>query len=89
MRLSMISSKFSSLKPIFSSNTARQPRRSPLKQLWESWLRELIKSSEIQVWQTRDRSGNICWSGYDPTNQRSISQVSEERIRAWIEQRDR
>ncbi|NJO93689.1 MAG: hypothetical protein HC820_03770 [Hydrococcus sp. RM1_1_31] len=85
----MISSKFSSLKLIFSAKNLRHSRRSPLIQLWQEYRQNFIKLPEIQVWQTRDRSGNICWSGYDPANQRSISQVSEERIRAWVEQRDR
>jgi hypothetical protein len=89
MRLSMISSKFQPSKLIYSLKKAPQTRRSPLRQLWESWLQELKQSSQVQVWQTSDRHGNISWSGRDPINERAISQVSEDCIRVWLEQRDR
>lgn len=60
-----------------------------LHSIWQLLRKYLIASSELQVWSTCDRQGNIWWSAYDPKTKRSIYHVSEEQILAWIERRDR
>jgi len=67
-------------KPVF---------RFRLHSIWQLLRKYLIASSELQVWSTCDRQGNIWWSAYNPITQRSIYHVSEEQILAWIERRDR
>lgn len=44
-------------------------------------------SSEPQVWQQRDRSGQTYWQVYDPETSRSASLSSEQEVRQWLEQR--
>lgn len=44
-------------------------------------------ASELQVWQTRDRSGHSWWNGYDPSTGKSIRLDSEAEMRMWIEER--
>lgn len=47
----------------------------------------LSNSTELRVWHTQDRLGNIWWSAYDPTTKQSIYEVSEAQMRTWIEKR--
>jgi hypothetical protein len=58
-------------------------------QKWKMLLKSLVVSSEIQVWSTYDRQGNLWWSAYDPVTKRGIYHVSQEQILTWIERRDR
>jgi hypothetical protein len=44
-------------------------------------------ASELQVWQSSDRSGHTWWNGYDPSTGKSISLDSEAEMRMWIEER--
>lgn len=58
---------------------------SRLKKLWQLLLKHLSQPTHLQVWHTYDQKGNIWWSAYDPLTRRSISQVSEDIMRVWIE----
>jgi hypothetical protein len=60
---------------------------SRLQQVSRHYIKSLNASQELQVWQTCDRWGNRWWSAYDPATERSIGNVSEDRIRAWVEHR--
>ena len=56
---------------------------------WNALCQQLVKPAELQVWQTRDNTGSIWWSAYDPATGRLIEHVSEAQIRIWLEQRYR
>ena len=56
-----------------------------LKKLWQRALKWLTVNEELQVWQQRDRAGNMQWNAYDPRTQISVSLHSEDEMRAWIE----
>ena len=77
----------------------RVPARRPSGQAWGQWaiafLSRLFQSEspsanpEIRLRRSRDAEGKTVWSGYDPAGNRRIGNVSEERLRMWIEQRYR
>lgn len=56
-----------------------------LKQIWQFLVTTLKVKSELRVWPTCDRKGNIWWSAYEPTSGRSIHQISEAEMLTWIE----
>ncbi|MBD2055726.1 hypothetical protein H6F88_06795 [Oculatella sp. FACHB-28] len=58
-----------------------------LNSLWQTMLAHLKVSSEPQVWQTRNTAGEIVWNAYNPTTGQSLDQVSEQEVRAWLEER--
>ncbi|MCU0533438.1 MAG: hypothetical protein MUD14_06040 [Hydrococcus sp. Prado102] len=62
---------------------------SRIEQLWELMFESSIGLRELQVSSERDRWGNTLWSAYDPLTGRSISQITEEQMRIWIEQQYR
>ncbi len=58
-----------------------------LQKVWQSVLRWISSSSELQVWQESDCHGCICcWHAYDPMTGSSACFGSEEEMRIWIEQ---
>jgi len=67
----------------------QQGFRFRLHSVWQVLRKYSLRSSELQVWSTCDRQGNIWWSAYDPITKRGIYHVSQEQILAWIEGRDR
>lgn len=60
---------------------------SKFKAIWLNWIKALVISSELQVWQTYYCNGCTCWHAYDPITKRSACFSCEEDMRAWIEQR--
>ncbi|NJK50194.1 hypothetical protein HC931_20485 [Candidatus Gracilibacteria bacterium] len=62
---------------------------SKIKQFWELMFDASIALPELQVWSKRDRWGNTLWSACDPLTGRSISHITEEQMRIWIEQQYR
>lgn len=60
-----------------------------IKQLLESLLQSSLATPGLQVWSKRDRYGNTLWSAYDPLTGHSISRITEEQMRVWIEQQYR
>ena len=58
-----------------------------LEQAAQGFVRRLLADAEPQVWQTTDANGNQWWSAHDPATGRSLYNVSEREMRAWIEQR--
>jgi hypothetical protein len=53
-------------------------------------LRDIVTTlttSELQVWQKRDRHGYTCWYAYDPMTATHTCFGSEDDMRVWIEQR--
>jgi hypothetical protein len=75
--------------PFKEIDTKNQPSFwSKIKQLWELLFQTSLVP-ELQVWSKRDRWGNTLWSAYDPLTGRSISQITEEQMRIWIEQQYR
>jgi hypothetical protein len=58
-----------------------------LNSLWQAMLAHLKVSSEPQVWQSRNATGETVWNAYNPTTGQSIDQVSEQEVRVWLEER--
>lgn len=58
-----------------------------LRMMWESWQKSLSTNDEPQIWQTRDRNGNVLWNAYDPISDRSLYYASEAEVRIWLENR--
>ena len=65
------------------SGTSLRARRQRIWQLVITTSRD----SEPRVWYDRDCMGNTWWSALDPVTGRTINQVSESEMRAWIERR--
>lgn len=42
-------------------------------------------STELRIWQKRDRLGQIHWHVYDPITDRSARFSCEQEVRRWIE----
>ncbi|AFZ25485.1 hypothetical protein Cylst_3333 [Cylindrospermum stagnale PCC 7417] len=57
---------------------------SKCQSVWQSLVRLLTTSSELQVWQTH-RGGDTAWHAYDPMTGRSACFGSEAEMRMWIE----
>jgi len=55
--------------------------------IWQSFVRTVIGSNELQVWQTTDPDGYLHWRAHDPLTGESVTCDSEDEMRAWIEQR--
>jgi len=58
-----------------------------LKQFGERLVQLVLGSHEVQVWQGRDRHGNMYWRVYDPVTKASDSFSSVNEVRIWLEQR--
>ncbi|MBD1997644.1 hypothetical protein H6G00_13570 [Leptolyngbya sp. FACHB-541] len=70
-----------------SPNGKRPKFGAKLSSLWRTMLAHLKVSSEPQVWQTRNTAGEIVWNAYNPATGQSLDQVSEQEVRAWLEER--
>lgn len=57
-----------------------------LQNLCNNYVYHLANSEEPQVWQKRDRHGEIGWRAYDPVSGRSLVCSSEKEVRIWLEQ---
>lgn len=57
-----------------------------LQQLSNEVLNWLIRTSEMRIWQTKDRCGNIAWDIYDPKTAHSTHFHSEQEARIWIDE---
>lgn len=57
---------------------------SKFPKVWQTLVRLLTMSSELQVWQTH-RGGDTAWHAYDPMTGRSACFGSEAEMRMWIE----
>lgn len=70
-----------------SSRKNTQPSRllSLINRVWESLTQNLLKRSEPQVWQVRDRAGNTYWKAYDPASGQSLVCSTEREVRIWLE----
>ncbi len=60
---------------------------SGIKHSWQAIANFWIGSDEVQVWQSRDRSGHVLWHAYDPKTGTSAAIFSEDELRTWIEER--
>lgn len=75
--------------------TPKQSAATHLKQLVLTWLEQaaqrfvqrLMTDAEPQVWQTTDADGKRWWNAHDPATSRSLYNVPEAEMRAWLEQR--
>ncbi|MDX2216406.1 MAG: hypothetical protein SFY66_24290 [Oculatellaceae cyanobacterium bins.114] len=82
-------------KPESLFNPAKQVKSigsaalSVLKTLGQQLLAFLSHGSELQIWQTQNRSGEAWWNVYDPITQQTVRLLSEMEVRIWIEQRYR
>lgn len=61
--------------------------RSRLERIWQSLVGSLVQRTELRVWHTCDRFGNIWWNAYDPSTGRVLYEVPEAEMRRWLEQR--
>jgi hypothetical protein len=57
-----------------------------LKLVWQMLINTLDRSSELQVWQRRDRQGRPSgWCAYDPKTGQTRYFGSELEIRLWLD----
>ncbi len=71
-----------------TSQAANQPQAiSLVYRLGQAVTNFLRCSTEPQVWQKRDRHGNLCWQLYDPSTNQSATFASADEVRMWLEER--
>ncbi|AFZ61215.1 hypothetical protein H6G54_29250 [Anabaena cylindrica FACHB-243] len=58
----------------------------PFIKFWRRFVDFLYREPEPEVWERRDRHGNIWWSAYDPATGQSAYLASEQEVMIWIEQ---
>ncbi|HEY9645899.1 MAG TPA: hypothetical protein V6C88_05995 [Chroococcidiopsis sp.] len=54
--------------------------------IWHSVVDGLMGGSDLRVWQSRDRHGQLWWHLYDPKTGESAQVSSEEEALNWIEE---
>jgi len=87
-------------RPIFNSipldvNSAFERRRSRAGeniynfavQIARGLFKSLAGGNEIEIWQSRDRHGNLLWNVRDRLSGRSAQLDSEREVRIWLEER--
>lgn len=57
------------------------------QQLAQAWQGCLSSSSQLQVWQRRDRRGQVWWYARDLTTGHVLHHATETEMRRWLEQR--
>lgn len=72
--------------------SSSRPQRNRLAWLrighvWDALWSQLVRPAEPYIWQTRDAAGEIWWSAHDPETGQSVQYISEDQMRAWVEQR--
>ena len=74
---------------LVSSQPPRKTQRlgEKLNSLWQALLAHFKASSEPHVWQSRNALGEVVWNAHNPMTGQSIDQVSEQEVRAWLEER--
>lgn len=67
-------------------NVQKKPQSTRISfyDIWQIALAHLTMATEPKVWKTQDEAGQIVWSAYDPRTDKSIHQVSADRVRAWL-----
>lgn len=69
---------------------SRHPMRQKIQRLWQRMVMSLKdEETTLQVWLTRDRSGESVWHGYDTRTGRAIHDASESEVRQWVELQQR
>lgn len=68
-------------------NQSNRSSMSWLEQAAQFFVQRLMADAEPRVWHTCDAEGYIWWHAHDPVTGRSLHDVSEAEMRAWIEQR--
>jgi hypothetical protein len=63
------------------------PIISAFKRGLQQIIQYLNRGSELQVWTTIARDGEIRWHAYDPVSDRRVVTQSEAQMRAWVEER--
>jgi hypothetical protein len=81
-------------RPIVTSSTSPIRRWvslgfSGLRHMGGAIVRFLAGGSEVRIWQTRTRNGELQWHAYDPNQGHGVTLSSEAEMRAWLEQRYR
>jgi nitrite reductase/ring-hydroxylating ferredoxin subunit len=71
----------------FKSANSQPHLRSRLAQLWQEARSRLIRSTELQVWQSQDANCEAHWSAYDPETGATVQDLTESEMRIWIERR--
>lgn len=56
-------------------------------QITQTLFKSLAGGNEIEIWQSRDRHGNLLWNVHDPRSGRSAQLDSEQEVRIWLEER--
>lgn len=58
----------------------------PFLNVWRWFVDFIYRQPEPEVWERRDRQGNIYWFAYDPATGQSAYLASEQEVMMWIEQ---
>ena len=56
-------------------------------QIAQTLFKSLSGGNEIEIWQSRDRHGNLLWNVRDRLSGRSAQLDSEQEVRIWLEER--
>ncbi|MCL6432993.1 MAG: hypothetical protein K6T90_02070 [Leptolyngbyaceae cyanobacterium HOT.MB2.61] len=59
---------------------------SRLKNWWNQLVAAIAHFSDLQIWQTTDRSGVTWWHALDPRTGKEVCTDSETEMRIWIEE---
>jgi len=56
-------------------------------QIARGLLQSLAGGNKLEIWQSRDRHGNLLWNVRDRLSGRSAQLDSEREVRIWLEER--
>jgi hypothetical protein len=75
--------------PIIAQSTSEQTERPQqsnwLSSFWDALTRSLLSHCEPKVTQKRARSGELYYNLYDPTTKQSLSGLTENEARIWLD----
>ncbi|MEB3882384.1 hypothetical protein [Lyngbya sp. CCY1209] len=56
-------------------------------QITRGLFKSLAGGNQLEIWQSRDRQGNLLWNVRDRLSGRSAQLDSEQEVRIWLEER--
>lgn len=58
---------------------------SKLSEIWNWFVKLILRVDQPKIYQSRDKLGNICWITYDQLAERKIHFNSETEVLAWLD----
>lgn len=87
MKLFLAWQTYPALRPSQPQRHKNTKRFARLNDVWQSVIAHFATSSEPHVWLTQDAQGHPHWKAYDPVTKQSADYLSEQDMRAWLEER--